>query len=146
MRLIAYYFGKMSDRHAILLKDQWLVFPTSSAAMPLTSESEACNAPVPSSSERAAKLRRLDEEDSSASFWVEMVVRVQRRNLSVSSLKKAKRQRSPFCRALPVLTQLRETTIQWKNPNCDQLRRSTKKNSSQTTITSKGASSAETFA
>ncbi|KAE8236580.1 hypothetical protein A4X13_0g9102, partial [Tilletia indica] len=67
---MAYFFRKMSDRHAVLLKDKSLVFPNSSAAMPLNSESEAGNAPIPSSSERAAKRRRTetDAEDSAGLF------------------------------------------------------------------------------
>ncbi|KAE8267819.1 hypothetical protein A4X09_0g4517, partial [Tilletia walkeri] len=50
--------------------DKSLVFPNSSAAMPLASESEAGNAPIPSSSERAAKRRRTetDAEDSAGLF------------------------------------------------------------------------------
>ncbi|KAE8213294.1 hypothetical protein CF326_g9851 [Tilletia indica] len=67
---MAYFFRKMSDRHAVLLKDKSLVFPNSSAAMPLISESEAGNAPIPSSSERAAKRRRTQTgaEDSAGLF------------------------------------------------------------------------------
>ncbi|KAE8217205.1 hypothetical protein CF319_g8649 [Tilletia indica] len=67
---MAYFFRKMSDRHAVLLKDKSLVFPNSSAAMPLNSESEAGNAPIPSSSERAAKRRRTQTgaEDSAGLF------------------------------------------------------------------------------
>ncbi|KAE8222172.1 hypothetical protein CF319_g4588, partial [Tilletia indica] len=48
--------------------DKSLVFPNSSAAMPLISESEAGNAPIPSASERAAKRRRTDAKDSAGLF------------------------------------------------------------------------------
>ncbi|KAE8202133.1 hypothetical protein A4X06_0g3031 [Tilletia controversa] len=65
---MAYFFRKMSDRHAVLLKEKSLMFPHSSEAMPLTSETEAGNDPIPSSSERAAKRRRTDVEDTSGLF------------------------------------------------------------------------------
>lgn len=57
---MAYFFRKMADRHAVLLKDKSLVFPDSSEAMPVTADPKAGNAPIPSASDRPSKRRRLD--------------------------------------------------------------------------------------
>ncbi|KAK0534176.1 hypothetical protein OC835_002778 [Tilletia horrida] len=57
---MAYFFRKMSDRHAVLLKDKSLVFPHSAAPMPLATDPAAGNAPIPSISDRASKRRRVE--------------------------------------------------------------------------------------
>ncbi|KAK0551589.1 hypothetical protein OC845_002106 [Tilletia horrida] len=61
---MAYFFRKMNDRHAVLLKDKHLVFPNSTNALPLSVDPEAGNAPIPPPPERAYKRRRTDDEGS----------------------------------------------------------------------------------